>query len=86
MKWLLGLGVSLCVTFATALIAAFRNLANRVSLGDRDLHQKIDQVKDRYVRRDDLDGHLDRVDRNVREIKDEIRENHRQVLEALSKK
>ncbi|GGA23840.1 hypothetical protein [Neptunicoccus cionae] len=86
LKWVIGLGISLGVTFATALIASFRNLAGRVSNGDRDLHKRIDNVKDNYVRRDDLDGHIQRLDGNVRDLREEMRENHKQVIAALTVK
>lgn len=86
LRWVIGIGVSLTVTLVTALIAAFRNLANRISTGNRDLHKRVDDVKDKYVRRDDLDGHILRIDQNVRELRDEMRENHRQLLEAVTRK
>lgn len=86
LKWVIGVAVSLTVTLVTALIAAFRNLANRISTGNRDLHKRVDDVKDKYVRRDDLDGHILRIDQNVRELRDEMRENHRQLLEAVTRK
>jgi hypothetical protein len=86
LKWVIGVGVSLTVTLVTAIIAAFRNLANRISTGNRDLHKRVDDVKDKYVRRDDLDGHITRIERNLQEIRDENRENHRQLLEAVTRK
>lgn len=86
LRWVIGVAVSLTVTLVTALIAAFRNLANRISTGNRDLHKRVDDVKDKYVRRDDLDGHITRIERNLQEIRDENRENHRQLLEAVTRK
>lgn len=85
LRWVIGVAVSLTVTLVTAVIAAFRNLANRISTGNRDLHKRVDDVKDKYVRRDDLDGHITRIERNLQEIRDENRENHRQLLAAVTK-
>lgn len=86
LKWLAGIGLTVTITLVTSLIAAFRSLANRVSSGDRDLHNRIEEVKDMYVRRDDLNAHIKRIEANLRDIRDENRENHKQLLAALTKK
>ena len=86
LKWIVGIAVTLTLALVTTIIAAFRNLANRISVGNRDLHKRVDDVKDKYVRRDDLDGHILRIDQNVRELRDEMRENHRQLLEAVTRR
>ena len=86
LKWLMGLGNSVAMAIVTTMIAAFRNLAAGISTGQRDIHGRIDQVKDDYVRRDDLDGHIQRIDQNVRELRDEMRENHRQLIAALGQR
>jgi hypothetical protein len=85
LRWVLGIGISLTATMVTAIIAAFRNLAGRISTGNRDLHKRIDEVKDNYARRDDVSEHIVRMDNNLREIRDENRENHRQILEAVTR-
>lgn len=35
-----------------------RNLVNKIDTGDADLHHRINEVREKYVRRDDLDQHL----------------------------
>lgn len=84
LKWIIGIGLTVSLTFVTALITAFRNLAGRVSTGDRDLHKRIDDVKDKYVRRDDLDGHIKRLESSVKDLRKEMRENHQQMMAALT--
>ncbi|ANH49081.1 hypothetical protein [Tritonibacter mobilis] len=86
LKWVIGIAIAMATTFLTTMIAAFRNLAGRISTGNRDIHKRIDDVKEKYVRRDDLDGHIQRLDGNVRDLREEMRENHRQLLEALSRR
>lgn len=83
-QWVVGLGVSLWTAYTVAMVAAFRNLASRLSSGDKDLHNRIDEVKEKYVRRDDLDNHIMRLETGIRDIKDEQRQNHKQVMEFLS--
>lgn len=79
-KWAIGV----TVTLITALIGAFRNLANRISANDKEINARVDAVKDNYVRRDDLDGHLARIDKRLEQLAEEMRENHRQILAALT--
>ena len=45
----------------------------------RDSHGDI-QV---YVRRDDLDNHIQRLDDNIRDMRHEFRDSHKQVIEAI---
>lgn len=86
LKWIIGILVTVALTLGGSIIAAFRNLAGRIATGNRELHNRVDDVKDKYVRRDDLDSHIRRLDESVGEIRQEMRENHRQVLDAISKK
>lgn len=37
------------------------------------IHDRINRVRDEYVRRDDLDGHLRRIDKQMDELKTEVR-------------
>lgn len=71
-KWIIGTAVTVSIAYTIALIGAFRNLSSRISHGDGDLHKRVDRVKDDYVRRDDLNSHLDRMDKNVEKLRDEI--------------
>lgn len=85
LRWFIGIAVSVALALVTTIIAAFRNLAARISTLDRDMLKRIDDVKEKYVRRDDLDGHITRLDQGMREIREEMRENHTQVIEAIRK-
>ncbi len=85
-RWLVGIVVSAGLALVAALIGSFRNLAARISTGSRELHRRIDRVKDDYVRRDDLDGHIQRLDGNLRDLREEMREYHKQILSALNSK
>lgn len=86
LKWVVGVGISLIIALATTIIGSFRNLASRITSGHSDLHGRIDKVKDDYVRRDDLDGHIRRLERSVSELREEMRINHGQIIEALTKR
>lgn len=85
LKWVIGIGVTV-ITFIIGLIAgSFRNLAGRITNNTAALHKRIDTVKDTYVRRDDLESHLQRIDSNIRDLRQEMREGHQQVIEAVQR-
>jgi hypothetical protein len=94
-KWLIGIAVGFFSTFGSVLILAFRNLAAKISDGNKDIYariddeskesnHRIDDVKMRYARRDDMDGHIQRVGADIKELKGEMRDQHQQVLQAIS--
>lgn len=82
LKWVIGLAVSMVLAFGTIMIGAFRNVSAKIA----GLHSRVDDVKEKYVRRDDLDGHILRIDQNVRDLRDEMRANHKEIIRALSKR
>ena len=101
-QWLIGLAVGLGSTFTIALIAAFRSLSGSlksaedrlgaaIKAGDDQLHERVNRVRDEYVRRVDLDDHVKQIRDSVRELRDESREASRgtntrldQVLAVLA--
>lgn len=90
-KWLIGVEVSAIVAFIGILFVVFRNLSSKLTSSTAELHKKIDDVKEKYVRRDDLDSHIQRLDLSVndlrreqKELRDEQRTQHHQVLEAIA--
>lgn len=85
LRWVIGIAVSIVLFFSTALIGAFRSLSAKMAERSGEIHKRIDDVKDKYVRRDDLDGHLNRIDRTVQEVREEMRDQHKQVMDALTR-
>jgi len=84
LKWVIGIAVSLSTAFTAAIIGAFRSLAGRISQSNKDLHTRVDDVKEKYVRRDDLDNHIRRIEKGIDELKKENQQNHKQVMEILA--
>lgn len=76
--------VGLLVTLGLAVIGAFRNLAAKMSDGDAKLHKRIDDVKDNYVRRADLDDRLEPLNTQVRELRGELKDYNERVIDALA--
>lgn len=80
LQWLVGISLTVFVALASIMIGASRNLGNKMSKSVAELHARIDHVKDNYVRRDDLDRHLERIDGNVNELRREIRHGNEMVM------
>ncbi len=82
-KWLIGISASMAVSFIIALIASFRSLAASIKSGDDALHERINRTRDDYVRRVDLDGHVNQLRDGMKELKEETRESTRETNKRL---
>lgn len=96
LQWLIGVSLTVLLTTAGMLIAAFRALSAKIDSsnaeqteqikdGDDKLHERINRVRDEYVKRIDLDGHLGRIDQTLREMRDEWRDMNRTIIAAVAK-
>lgn len=94
LQWLIGVSVTVLLAIATMLIAAFRALSGKIEKGnselakgikdgDDHLHERVNRVRDEYVKRVDLDGHMTRMETNVKELRDENREGTREINRRL---
>lgn len=94
LQWLVGISLTVVLTIGGMLIAAFRALSGKIDKGNTDmakalkdgddhLHERVNRIRDEYVKRVDLDGHLGRIDATLREIREDQREMNRIVLAAL---
>lgn len=84
LKWLIGISVSMVISFIIALIGSFRSLSASLKEGDDKLHDRINRVREDYVRRDDLDAHIDRLSDGMKEVKDESRETNKRLDQLLA--
>lgn len=94
-KWLIGILVGVIVTFSGTLIATFRNMSakwsasvatlhKKIDDADRDINKSIADVKEKYVRQDHLNEKMDWLEKAIKEVRDEQREQTRQVLSAIA--
>lgn len=84
-KWLIGLAVGFFTSHTGVLIMAFRSLSGKISKGNGDLHDRVDDVKEKYVRRDDLDGHIQRLDASMQDLQQQLRAQSQQSREQNDK-
>lgn len=78
LQWLIGIGVSLYTATIAVVIASFRAILGKIGR----VHERIDQVKDDYVRREDLDTRLSPITESVRDLKDEVKDGLARVTAA----
>ena len=89
-KWLIGLSVTIFGMFVVALT----NMAGRIKgvedrtttaikEGNAEPHGRINRVREDYVRRIDLDGHLQRLDKSIEDLRRESRDNAKDASHRL---
>lgn len=90
---LFGIGAT-AVTLIGGFIARDRYIQRQITDGDersrakasdeaQKLHDRINRVRDEYVRRVDLDAHIIRLDQNVQEIAREMRDGQKGTNQRL---
>lgn len=83
LKWLIGM----LLAFSTAvggLIARDRQVMKAIKDGDEKLHERINKAQTEYVRREDLNRHIQSIESNVRSMREEQRETNRRIDAVLS--
>ncbi|MDG4894611.1 hypothetical protein P9272_13620 [Mesorhizobium sp. WSM4976] len=71
------------VAIVSAIVASHRSTSDKIQKGDEQLHDRINRVRDEYVRRVDLDTHMARIETNVKELREENREGTRDINRRL---
>jgi len=88
LQWLIGTLIGV-VGLIGGLIARDRQVHKTIAEGDEKLSERITRVQEQYVRRDDLNGHIQSIENSVNQMREEQRETNRridQVLTTLSHK
>jgi hypothetical protein len=83
LRWLIGIEITVALTLVGALLAAFYRLADAIRKGDDALHERVNDVRDQYVRRSDLDGHMARIDGSMHDLRSDMKEQHRDTQRRL---
>jgi septal ring factor EnvC (AmiA/AmiB activator) len=90
LKWLIGIGITFMIAAFTAISTALYRTNAAMKAGDDRLHERVNKVREDYVRRDDLDKHLtrldtklDRIDSKFEQIVNDQQDMNKAVLAAL---
>ncbi|MCC4243432.1 hypothetical protein [Stappia indica] len=81
-SWLAGAVIAL-VTMIGGIIARDRQLARMIQDGDEKLHDRINRVREDMVHRSDLDGHIQRLDKSVGELRSDVKEQGKETTRRL---
>lgn len=80
-KWIIGIAVTLTLGWGSILIGAFwrlvsmiRRVEDEMDNSSKELHARINCVREDTVQKSDLDGHLTRLSNDMREMRQEHRE------------
>lgn len=99
LQWVIGLAASGFIAFLSILVGAFWKLVAMIGrveksmeANDRELHGRINRVREETVHKTDLDGHLSRLSSDMRDMRAEhqratqsTNERLDKLLEALSR-
>ena len=83
--WLIGVSVTVLLAFGGISATMFWNLGTRIKDGDDKLHERVNEVRKEYVRRDDLTRDFAQIEKSIDELKDNIRSNSVELNNRLDK-
>lgn len=80
-KWIIGIAVTLTLGWGSLLAGAFwklvsmvRRVEDEMDSNSKELHARINRVREDTVQKSDLDGHLTRLSEDMREMRNEHRQ------------
>lgn len=66
------------------IAGAKEDMGQRITEATAPLHERVNRVRDEYVRRDDLAGHLSRIEKSIDDTKAETRRQYESIDKRLS--
>lgn len=70
--WLIAQGIGIGIAGVGTLMMMHRNLVTKIENGDNALHSRLNDTRDKYVRRDDLDAHLTTIRTQMDKMDDKL--------------
>jgi hypothetical protein len=68
-----------------AVVAASTALTAAIKAGDDALHERLNRVREDYVRRVDLDGHLTRLDETMKDVRSDMQAHNSDMTGRIDK-
>lgn len=81
--WVMGFAVA-AISMIGGVIVRDRQVTKMINEGDEKLHQRINLIQHDYVRRDDLNGHIQTIENTVNQMREEQRETNRRIDNLLT--
>ena len=92
LQWTIGIAVTITLFFGTTMVGAFWKIVAMVkkveeSMEDssKELHARINRVREDTVHKSDLEGHLTRLGTEMRDMRQEQRDATKSTNERLDK-
>ena len=82
-QWVIGFAIA-AVSMIGGIIIRDRQVIRMINEGDEKLHQRVNKVEHDYVRRDDLNGHIQTIENTVNQMREEQRETNRRIDSVLT--
>jgi hypothetical protein len=83
LRWMIGIALSAVLAIGGMLVAAYQKMTTRIDGKTDALHERVNKIREDFVRRDDMDKHMIRFDGNVNELRREIRASHEDTNRRL---
>lgn len=80
-KWLLGY----FLTLVGAMWAYSRHVSQMIKAGDDALHERVNRTRDEYVRRSDYDAHSARIEGQIRDLRQDVKEGQKDINDRLDR-
>jgi hypothetical protein len=85
LKWVIGIGVTVMTFLSGVFVGALYRLWNKVTGFKDDLAKEVQEVRRTYVRRDDFADYAKRIEDTIRDMRQEMRDGTKQVIEAVQR-
>jgi septation ring formation regulator EzrA len=79
-----GAGVTIVLFIIGFVINSYRARIQELEQENRSLREDIKEIREKYVRRDDLNGHLLQVAKSIDDLKDGMKDLTRLVVTAMA--
>jgi hypothetical protein len=84
LKWITGIALTITTVVIGYIVSAHRALGEHTREEHRRLHEKIDQVSKEAARKDDMERHMERVERMMAEFRQEVNAKFDQLMRLLT--
>jgi len=83
-QWLIGISVTVMIAAAASIIAGFKSVYTKISASTALLHERIETVRNSYVRTDHMDREISHIDKKLDEMRSDSQRRHDELLQRIS--
>lgn len=83
-QWMIGAALTVLLALGGVIIRALRSMSDDVSTKISRIHERVDGIKDTYVRRDDLFVHLEHIEKSLVDLKQDGIAREERLMKAIN--